>query len=275
MAERKDGLREQPGPFMLLAAPSVRGRMKLVKWFAEALGVRVKLTTLRSGEELLPRELETELEQADWTQRDVLVGAVRTSEQLRFNLKKRAYYVPTRFLPEEHPRIRYIALCERDADGGPGIRWVAQVQSEEERPRGEIPVTMRRGGDPRECYRYFTLRKWQQLPRTVTVQDAYPGKPQFTSRFLLEHCTASWQLFAVSTPEEYRLLRILDRAYGDLPGTGAYQLDRDRRLLVADGYFTVTGGQGEVLDQIAAANIRRSPAAAFARIRELLNKECI
>lgn len=267
-AKRKS--RDHAAPFLILTAPSVSGKLRLVKFFAEALGIRVKLAPLCEETALLPAELEAELGQVDWTVQDVMVGTVRTQEQLRFNLKKRGYYVPAQYMPESHLNVRYIALHEQDIGGKPGIRWLAQVVSVEKLPRGQIPVTMRPGADPGAIYYYFTLQKWRQLPQPIVIQDTSRGKPRFTSKFLLEHCTKSWQLFEVTSPEEYRLLRLLDKAYSALPGSGAYRLNDTHRLLVADGYFTVTNEQGEVLEQIAAASISRSPREVFCRIRDLL-----
>ncbi len=268
----KDRNREGSGPFMLLSAPSAGGRARLVKLFAEALGIRVRLAPVCTDAELLTDREEAELAQVDWSAKDVMVGAVRTKEQLRFNLKHRGYYVPARFMPQECLSIRYIALHEQDVDGKEGICRFSRVLSLEKRARGEIPVTMRPGADPTESYWYFTVQKWRQLPRPILIRGTSRGKPIFTNLFLLEHCTGSWQLLAINSPEEYRLLRVMDRAYSELPKAGGYRLDENRRLLVADGYFTVVDGQSEVLEQIAVASIEGNPAAAFCRLRDLLRR---
>ena len=263
--------REGSTPFLILSAPPVKGKLRLVKMVAEALGIRVMLADSGREAEALPAGLEAELKQVDWSVQDVMVGTVRTQEQLRYNLKKRGYYVPAQYMPEDRLDVRWIALHEQDIGGKPGIRWVGQVLSAEKRPRGQIPVTMRPGADPQAEYYFFTVQKWQQLPRPIEIRDTSRGKPRFTNEFLLRRCTKSWQLFEVTSPEEYRLLRVLDGAYAAL--SGAYRLDGEHRLLVADGYFTVVNAQGEVLEQIAVANISRSPSGAFCRLRDLLRKQ--
>ena len=253
---------------MILSAP-VAGKARLVKLLAKALGIRVKQAAAYIGE-LLPSDLEEELKRVDWSVKDVMVGTVRTEEQLRFNLEKGAYYVPSRYMPEAHRNVGWIAIHEADVGGVPGIRWVGQVQSVEERPRGEIPVTMRHGADPAEPYCYFTIRKWELLPQPIEIRDTSRGKPRFTCKFLLAHCTKSWELFAVNSEESYRLLKSFESACKALPNSCAYIIPKNCRLLVADGYFTVMDEQGKVLDQIAVAKITQSPGAMFSRIRDLL-----
>ena len=256
---------------MILSAPGVAGKTWLVKLLAKFLGIRVKQTPVYADVPL-PADLEEKLKQVDWFAKDVMIGAVRTEEQLRFNLEQGGYYVPVRYMPEEQRNIAWIALHEENVGGVPGIRWIGQVLSAEERPRGEIPVTMRRGADPAESYCYFTVGNWMQLSVPVQIRDTFRGKPRFTCKFLLEHCSESWQLFAVNSEESYRLLRAFCCACKGLPNSCAYTLPKDCRLLVADGYFTVTDRDGKVLDQIAVTKITQNPGRMFARIRDLLNK---
>lgn len=224
----------------------------------------------------LPREVEEQLSRVDWASREVLVGSVRTAEQLRFNLENRCYYVPARYLTDRQPPIRYIALHEEGPGQTPGIRYAAEVLSHRVVPRGTIPVTMRPKADPAEPYCCFRLTPWQKLPQTIVLQDTPRGKPRFTNRFLLEHCSRSWQLFAVSSEKEYRLLAAVGMAFAKasaaLPGEAVlYCLSGfPHRLLAEKGWVTLQLPDGQILDRIPLSNFTRSPRAVFLRIRKAL-----
>ena len=135
---------------------------------------------------------------------------------------------------------------------------------------------MRPNANPEELYVYFTVRKWMELPQTIVIQDSYRGKPQFTNQFLLEHCTKSYQLFAISSEEEYRLMVEINKAF-DNPSaatpdaqTTVYQINESSAVIVADGYFTITNGKGDILDRIAISSFAQRPRAGFYQIKKLL-----
>lgn len=223
----------------------------------------------------LPREVEEPLSQVDWSTREVLVGSVRTAEQLRFNLEACCYYVPARYLTDRQPPVRFIALHEEGPGQNPGIRWFGEVASVQTVPRGTIPVAMRPKADPEEPYCFFRLKPWQALPQAIALQGTPRGKPRFTNRFLLEHCSSSWQLFAVSSEEDYRLLIAVDKAFSRassaLPGEAAlYQAGSSHRLLAEKGWVTVQNSRGHILDRIPLSSHTQSPRAVFLRIRKAI-----
>ena len=134
-----------------------------------------------------------------WDRRDTMVGSVRSWEQLSYNLSHRCYYVPGRFLTEEHFPIGYIALHERDSQEIPCIVRLGEVVSVSSVPRETIPVSMRSVTDPNELYYFFAVKEWETLPHRIEIRDTPWGKPLFTHRFLLDRCRVSWELFAVSS----------------------------------------------------------------------------
>ena len=123
---------------------------------------------------------------------------------------------------------------------------------------------------------YFTVRQWIELPETIAIQDSFRGKPKFTNKFLLDHCNKSYQLFAISSEEEYRLMSEINKAFKNLEAstaaenTAVYRINDQHSVIVADGFFTITTDSGEVLDRIAVSDFSRSPRAGFRKIKKAL-----
>lgn len=222
----------------------------------------------------LPRGIEEKLAKVDWSVRDVMVGTVRTEEQLNFNLDKQGYYVPVRFISDDQLPVKYIALHEESIGAESGIKRYGEVLTAQKIRRGRIPVTMRKNADPNEQYYYFTVRRWIELPQTIAIQDSSRGKPQFTNKFLLDHCTKSYQLFAISSEEEYRLMCELNKAFENLEAstsegnTAVYRVNGQHSVIVADGFFTITNDSGDTFDRIAVSDFSKSPRAGFRKIKQ-------
>lgn len=224
----------------------------------------------------LPRGIEEKLAKVDWKTKDVMVGTVRTQEQLQFNLRNRGYYVPAKYITEDQLPVKYIALHEQGIGDNPGIKRYGEVLTAQKIRRGRIPVTMRPNANPEELYFYFTVRKWIELPQTIVILDSSRGKPQFTNKFLLDHCTKSYQLFAISSEEEYRLMVEINKAFDNLSAatpddkTTVYQINEKSSVIVADGNFTITNANGDILDKIAVSSFAQKPRAGFNKIKKLI-----
>ena len=221
----------------------------------------------------LPRGIEEKLARVDWTRKDVMVGTVRTPEQLQFNLDKHGYYVPAKYISEKQMPVKYIALHEDGLGDTSGIKRYGEVLTAQKIKRGRIPIPMRPGTNPEELYYYFVVRKWIDLPHVIEIRDSFKGKPHFTNKFLLDHCTKSYQLFAISSEEEYRLMSEINKAFENLEASSSdgdcavYRINNRCSVIVADGYFTITNDTGNVLDRIAIIEFSRSPRVGFNRIR--------
>ena len=226
----------------------------------------------------LPRGIEEKLAKVDWSVKDVMVGTVRTAEQLRFNIDKNGYYVPAKYITDDQLPIRYIALHEQDLGDESGIRRFGEVLTAQKIKRGRIPVTMRPGANPEELYYYFTVRKWNDLPQLIEIKDSFKGKPQFTNKFLLDHCTKSYQLFAISSEEEYRLMVEINKAFDNLSAvssdesTAVYRVNDTHSVVLADGCFTITNDNGDILDKITVSSFAKSPRTGFRKIKKAVEQ---
>lgn len=224
----------------------------------------------------LSPELEEELQKADWSSREVLVGTVRTPEQLQFNLKKKGYYVPEKFLSEKLASIQYIALFEETADGKLEIVRYGEVTGVRKIERGKIPVPMRKNADPDEPYHYFTVKSWELLEHPVMASQRELGRPQLTNRFLLEHCSNAYLLFSVKTEKEYRLAKEIGRVLEDLENAGdaaLYPLNETKALVLFEGCFTVVTDRGEVLERIPMTELQNALHIGFEKIKSFLKRK--
>ena len=224
----------------------------------------------------LPRGIEERLAKVDWSVRDVIVGTVRTKEQLQFNLNGRGYYVPARYISDNQLPIRYIALYEKDLGSDSGIKRFGEVLTTQKIRRKRIPIPMRSNTDPEEFYYYFTVRKWEQLPQVIALQDTAKGRPRFTNKFLLDHCTKSYQLFSISSEEEYRLMMEINKAFDNLSAESAdnnttvYRVNDRNTIIVQDGLFTITNDQGEILNAIPISMFSHNPRSSFNKLKKII-----
>ena len=172
--------------------------------------------------------------------------------------------------------IRYVALHEQDIGSENGIRLYGEVLTAQRIKRGRIPVPMRKNADPNESYYYFTVRKWETLPQTITIQDSGRGRPQFTNRFLLDNCTKSYQLFAIASEEEYRLMVEINKAFDNLnastakDNTATYRINNTHTIAVSEGYFTIMNDNGDILDRIPISSFAKGPRAGFNKIKNII-----
>ena len=87
----------------------------------------------------------------------------------------------------------------------------------------------------------------------------------------------TYQLFAISSEEEYRLMSEINKAFKNLEAstaadnTAVYRINDQHSVIVADGFFTITTDSGEVLDRIAVSDFSRSPRAGFRRIKNTVD----
>lgn len=157
----------------------------------------------------LPRGIETKLRKVDWTRRDVLIGDLRSTAQLKACLEHKFYHIPVSQLKDENLPIRYIALYQSNRLFGAesGIRYYGEVVSCSRIRRREIHVLPKKSND---WYYYLEVKEWKTLSKPISIKERSMGR-QFTNMFLLEHSTEAPEL-SIRSEEEYRLFSELKRA---------------------------------------------------------------
>lgn len=221
---------------------------------------------------MLSEELENELINIDWAIRDSMVGTVRDSTALDYILEHNAYYIPARLIAPENFPIHYIALYELGIGSDPGIKLCGKVLTVRKLRRRKIDVPMSRN-NPNELYYLFRVSYWDTLPRPIAIRGTQRGKPLFTNKFLLDNCTLSYQLFAVSSEEEFRLMVVINRLLEEKENGSVYRINDSYTLCRTNGFITVTDNSKVIVDRISVGSFLFDPADKFERIKKLvLNK---
>ena len=225
----------------------------------------------------LPRGIEERLAKVDWSVRDVLVGSLGSVAQFDDNIRRKYYYVPAKYVKDDKLPIRYIALYQsrNRFKEYAGIRYYGEVTYMQKVKRREIKFPMsRNNGD--ELYYAFRIKEWKTLPAPIAVKDEWVNEPKFTSLFLLEHSQQSFELFNIQSEEEYRLMVEINKAFDNLATSTAdnnaavYRINETRSVIVADGNFTITNDNGDILGTISVSNFARSPRSGFRKIKDML-----
>ncbi len=218
---------------------------------------------------------EDKLSLVDWSAKDTMVGTVRDGRQLEFILKYKGYYVPAYFITEDRLPIGYIALHEQGIGSEPGIRRYGEVLTAQKIKRGRIPVPMSRGnGD--ELYYYFQVRRWDKLSQPISIRDTSRGKPLFTNKFLLDNCTQSYQLFSVSSCEDFCLMTAINKAFDDLKNSkndnycAVYPIDKTYTLTLSEGCFSLVNDKGETLEKISVGSFSYRPRDSFNKFKMII-----
>ena len=161
-------------------------------------------------------KLEAKLKAVDWAVRDVLVGTMRSLQQLDICRKDCFYYIPAERLQDSDFPVRYVALYQSQYVFGAqaGVRYYGEVTKCSAVRRSAITEVSPRRGTEGNFYYRFDIREWKQLNRPIEAKETGFVR-DFTNLFLLEHSVQTPELW-LRTEEEYRLCSALKRAvWGD------------------------------------------------------------
>ena len=225
----------------------------------------------------LPRGIEERLSKIDWSVRDVMVGSLGSVAQFDDNIRRKYYYVPAKYVKDSDLPIHYIALYQSKNrfKEYAGIRYYGEVTYMKNVKRKDIDFPMsRNNGD--ELYYAFRIKEWKTLPTPIVVKDEWVNEPKFTSLFLLEHSHQSFELFNIHSEEEYRLMVEINKAFDNLStsttddNSAVYRINDSHSVIVADGNFTITNDNGDILGSIPISNFARSPRAGFKQLKYVI-----
>lgn len=228
----------------------------------------------------LPRGIEEKLAKVDWTVRDVMVGSLGSVAQFEDNIRRKYYYVPAKYINDNHLPIHYVALYQsrNRFKEYAGIRYYGEVTYMKKVKRKDIDFPMsRNNGD--EWYYAFRIKEWKTLSTPIAVKDEWVNEPKFTSLFLLEHSKQSFELFNIHSEEEYRLMLEINKAFDNLStsttdnNSAVYRINDSHSVIVADGNFTITNDNGEILGLISISNFARSPRSGFRKLKGMIGSQ--
>ena len=236
------------------------------------VGERIKDELYRIAESYgeIP-SIREQLNSINWALKNVMVGTVRSQEQLAYCLQEKIYYVPARLVPlEKDDDLNYVALHEEGIDGEACIRYWGRVASLDQVKRHTIPVpTSRNNGD--EYYLLIHISDWQTLERPIPIHDSYKGRPRYTNPFLLQHCNRSYQLFCIRSAEDYKTCASVISAYNHRYDPGNLHIIGGRFILRTEGDdFVIMNASGRMIDRFPTALYENHPASVIFRISDLL-----
>ncbi len=225
----------------------------------------------------LPRGIERKLAKVDWSVKDMLVGSLNSMEQLKINLEKKFYYVPSKFISEDYLPIRYVALYQSDVryKKDAGIRYYGMITKTSVCKRKDIPVLMTRNNANENYYR-FDVRAWDELDVAINVRDEGVYSPKFTNIFLFCNCRDSYELFNIHSEDQYRLLQELKRISSDTAVNNdeynpSFKLNNEISIVVLNGDIMVCSVNGKLINKISITEFIKRPRYMFNKLKENIN----
>lgn len=159
----------------------------------------------------LTEELTEKLRDADFSDRCVLVGALRSPRQLGICLKRKFYHIPARQI-EEYAIPEYVAIYQSENMFGSeqaGVKYYGRVKKCTPVRRSKIKEIPKKSN---ELYYKFKIKEWIRLDNTVLAKELGFIR-LFTTPFLLENAEEVPELTHKSRYDFalYRLLKLANR----------------------------------------------------------------
>ena len=224
----------------------------------------------------LPKGIESKLAKVDWNRREVLVGNLRSRNQLNICLQHMFYHIPVQSVPEAHLPIRYVAIYQSRALFGNEAQIayygeVKRIQIVRRKEITEIPC------DPRmenEKYYRMEIRQWRKLARPIQVDRGF-RYAIFTNEFLLKHAERGSELF-ITNPEQYRFLTELKRYATDINVINDEDIPRgflfeNHKVLFQDGEIKIIH-DGSMITQCKVSDFLRRPNSEFREMMKMMRR---
>lgn len=154
------------------------------------------------------------LKEEYFNNREVLVGSLKSKEQLQINLDYNFYHIPKKNIRLVENNIKYIALAQSKkifGDDG-GILWYGKVKNIDLVKRNEIREL------PRECenlYYKFEIEKWCKLEAKIQISKFQVRSFLYTTLYLLNNACSVTEL-CLKTRDEFRVFTELKRLYNEI-----------------------------------------------------------
>lgn len=163
--------------------------------------------------------------------KNVLIGSLRTKEQLDNALKYQIYHIPLKNITDHKilTQIEYVALYQSlkkfGQDGEAGVRYFAKVADWKVVQRKQITQVPLTRNNPDELYVLFTVDQWQERINPITPGGHGIYRVLYTSKYMFDRALEVAEL-RLDTEEQLREWREkrrlgkvdvrLDREYADL-----------------------------------------------------------
>lgn len=147
-----------------------------------------------------------------FTNRNVLVGPVKSEEQLKVCLEKKYYYVPKSKADLIKHNIEYVALAQsiKTFKDDAGITYYGKVKEVEEVKRCDIKDIPK---ESNEGYYKINIEQWKKLDKKIEIEGSAIIRPVYTSKYLLDNSEVVNDLL-IKNKDEFREVYEMRRIYG-------------------------------------------------------------
>lgn len=226
----------------------------------------------------LPRGIEARLQKTDWSRKNVMVGTLRSREQLEACLQGNFYYLPAGSLLDENLPIRYVTLAQSVSVFGKEAQIayygeVKRIQKVKRREITEVPASPSRADA--DYYR-LEIRQWRKLAKPIQMKETGLYRPRYTNEFLFHHAETVSELF-LKTPEEFRFLTELKRFVRNTGVINDYEratgfLFGDYKVFFQDGKIRILS-KGQIVGQNDIQAFIQHPNAVFRDLMKAIKGE--
>lgn len=210
-----------------------------------------------------------------FSRREVLVGALKSKEQLEVNLKHNFYHIPAKKINLAKNNIKYVALSQSQnlfgSDGG--IVWYGKIKDIHLVKRNEILELPK---DDDSMYYRLEIEKWCRLEKKIKIDKYQVRSFIYTTFYLLKNAGSVTEL-CIKNKEEFRLFLELKRLYNEISieshniigaesGIKAFHLEGINIVVNDEGIMSITD---ETVIKVSKEDLIRKPIKS---IKELLRK---
>ena len=160
---------------------------------------------------VLPKGSYDYINSIDFTNRDVLIGALSKAEQLEVCLKNKFYHIPCSEIAEARLPLWYVALYQSSSKfkHNTGIYYYGEITLAERVKRSDITeIPSSRNIDI--LYYKFHVKEWKKLETNIKPKELRISSRLYTNMFLLLNSEYIPEL-CIKSKEEYRLYMELKR----------------------------------------------------------------
>lgn len=202
-----------------------------------------------------------------WDSPSVLLGTLRTLNQLDICLECGFYHVPARLIPLDRLPIDYVAIYQSRLKYAEdcGVQYYGRVKSCTPVRRWQIREIPR---DSDELYYRLEVEAWEQLEVPVRVLEI-PFNHLFTNLFLLTHSQETPEL-TLKKPVHYVFYQALK--YALQLGDGTVFRHRGGAVRLTKELFQVYR-HGRKIAAFVAEDFHRVPAEIFHQLIHMLEKK--
>jgi predicted component of viral defense system (DUF524 family) len=221
--------------------------------------------------------IETYIKDLNISVKDVLIGPVRSKEQLDGVLKHHIYYVPAQSIKDLNTCFRHVALYEsrelKTLQTG-GIRYIGKIEEVKKVLRKDlIDLFPTSRNNLEEEYLIYKIVSWQEKKTPIIPHGYGVRRPTYSNEVLLRYAKTLPELY-IKDPLEFKLLLQLRR----LGESVEIQGESDEKLILKFGGVKVYMNENrEIVIQAAARKVifteqdlSRCPRTIYKAIKEML-----